>query len=657
MRHHMPEYLLISELLGFGTGCVLSILLLLLARRTAQRSPGSSLLGLCALLWNVFGFLMILLVLAGMSYTSLPVNLVRATYLSAGALFPVSFLRLWARPLPEASWQSSVNRWLNRIANWNGAILIVLLFACPFAGSEWVRKTTSHCVSLNASILLTIGALTLVRGRLRVVADRIYLTLTLLGLWASTVTIFTLEQFRVPARLEAFLMVTAEQSPFLAVLGAMFFFARFRSSDVLIKSSLRVVAAVCLGLWTYFFIVETLPGLAARVSAYPGAARIGFASGLVAGLLVLFCCMDQALAAAVDTWVLRQPDYRATLRQLWRKMSEADTETELFAKADRVVSETLDVSAAVILRRAGVPVIEPYAESNVGQLWEIPCDDACRRLLLPGYDVDVVVPVRVHGEITHVMAVAPGDCRRNLLHGELEFLENVAGQVGSRLESMQHEREMVERQSREATLRELAAQAELKALRAQINPHFLFNSLNTIADLIVTDPAKAEAMTVLLAKVFRHVLMHSDQQLTRVAEEMDFLRTYLRIEEVRFGPRLRVRMDVDPAVSEDEIPSLILQPVVENAIKHGLAPKVGDGQLSIRADRHGEFVRLAVEDDGVGASPAAEVVTTSKGSGVGLKIIADRLRTLYHDRASLQFETASAAGSRVTILIPRSEAV
>jgi two-component system, LytTR family, sensor kinase len=652
MRYHMHEYLLVSELLGFGTGTVLSILLLLLARRAAHRSPGSTLLGLCALVWNMFGLLMILLVLSGMPTGSLAVSLARSAYLSAGAVFPVSFMRLWARPLAVGSWQSRVNCWLSRIAVWDAVVLVVLLFACSFDVGEWVRKETPHFVSLNASVLLTVGAFTLVRGRLRAAGDRIYLTLTLLGLWAATVSIFTLEQFRVPPRLEAVFVVTAEQSPFLAVLGAMFFFARFRSSDVLIKSSLRVVAAVGLGLWTYFFIVEKLPALA-RASAYPGAARIGFAAGLVAGLLVLFCILDQTVSRAVDCWILRQPDYRATLRQLWRNMSAADTEAELFATADRVVSETLDLCATRVLCRSQAPAVEIHAEANVGQLWELSCDDNCRRLL-PGYDVDVLAPVRIHGEITHVLAVAPGDRRRNLLHGELEFLESVAGQVGSRLEALQHERERVERQSREATLRELAAQAELKALRAQINPHFLFNSLNTIADLIVTDPRKAEAMTVLLAKVFRHVLMHSDQQLTRVGEEMEFLRTYLRIEEVRFGPRLRVRMDVDPAVSEDEIPSLILQPVVENAIKHGLAPKVGDGQLRITADRHGDFVRLAVEDDGVGA--AAEV-TPVKSSGVGLKIIADRLRTLYQDRASLQFETASAAGSRVTILIPRSEAV
>src|SRR6202521_3068205 len=111
-------------------------------------------------------------------------------------------------------------------------------------------------------------------------------------------------------------------------------------------------------------------------------------------------------------------------------------------------------------------------------------------------------------------------------------------------------------------------------------------------------------MTVLLAKVFRHVLMHSDQQLTRVSEEMAFLQTYLGIEQVRFGARLRVSMDVDPAVFDDTIPSLILQPVVENAIKHGLAAKIGVGHISITAGRQGGFVRLAVEDDGVGAAAA-----------------------------------------------------
>ena len=162
---------------------------------------------------------------------------------------------------------------------------------------------------------------------------------------------------------------------------------------------------------------------------------------------------------------------------------------------------------------------------------------------------------------------------------------------------------------------------------------------------------KAESVTVLLARVFRHVLLNSDRQLTAVSEEIDFLRTYLKIEEVRFGPRLSVCMDIDPQVSSARVPTLILQPVVENAIKHGLAPKIGPGRLSIRAGRDGGFVKLEVEDDGVGFSDPMLAEEQAR-RGVGLKIIAERLKTLYNAGASLNFESGKALGSRVTILIP-----
>jgi two-component system LytT family sensor kinase len=136
---------------------------------------------------------------------------------------------------------------------------------------------------------------------------------------------------------------------------------------------------------------------------------------------------------------------------------------------------------------------------------------------------------------------------------------------------------------------------------------------------------------------------------------MEFLRTYLGIEEVRFGARLRVRMEMDSSVSEAPIPSLILQPIVENAIKHGLASKVGEGHINITAVLQGEFVRLAVEDDGVGVQASAPSPAPA-GNGLGLRIIADRLRTIYDGQASLDVQPAEPLGSRVTILIPRQRA-
>jgi len=653
MTQAMPDSLLIAELLGFGTGTVLSVLLVLLIRRTAYRSPGTPLLGFCALLWNVFGLIVNLLIFAGVPMSSPPVFLARAVYLSGGAMFPISFLLLWSHPAAPGSWESRANRWLVRAAKVNAAWIAALLFACPFLASPLLMRLTMHVVAWNASILMSAGAFLLVRGRLRVASDRIHLALTLVGAWGSTVSILVLENARVSPQIQSVLAIAREQSPFLAVLGAMFFFANFRSSDLLIKHSLRVVAAVCIGVWTWFFLSGTLPGLALRLGAFPEVSRAALAGGLIASLLLVFYVLARLIGDMVDAWILRQPDFRSTLRQLWERMVQIDAGADLFPTAEGIICEALDIGAARALRRDEIPGMEAHAEANAGRSWELACSDPLRRIL-PALDVEVLVPVRVHGEVTHVMAVAPGRFRRSLLNSEIEFLENAAGQIGSRLEALAHEIEKMERQSREATLRELAAQAELKALRAQINPHFLFNSLNTIADLIVTDPEKAEAMTVLLAKVFRHVLMHSDQQFSRVTEEMEFLRTYLGIEQVRFGARLRVSMDMDPKVSEAPIPSLILQPVVENAIKHGLASKVGEGHISITAALHGEFVRLAVEDDGVGVKAA--VPPAAAGNGLGLRIIAERLRTLYNGRASLDMRPAERVGSRVTILIPRHEA-
>lgn len=223
MLHAMPDYLLISELLGYGTGTVLSIVLALLVRSASHRTTATRLLALCALLWNVFGLLMIVLVLFGMGPRSWPVNVAHATSGAGGAIFPISFLLLWSRPLSPRLWQAKVSRWLLRLSIFNAAWITVLLFVCPCVPMIGLWRSSMYSLSLNASLLLTVGALTLVRGRLSAAADRMYLTLTLLGMWGSTAAIFILDQFHFPPRLEGALVIAKEQSPFLAVLGALFF--------------------------------------------------------------------------------------------------------------------------------------------------------------------------------------------------------------------------------------------------------------------------------------------------------------------------------------------------------------------------------------------------------------------------------------------------
>jgi two-component system LytT family sensor kinase len=212
----------------------------------------------------------------------------------------------------------------------------------------------------------------------------------------------------------------------------------------------------------------------------------------------------------------------------------------------------------------------------------------------------------------------------------------------------------------ESRLSQQLVEAELRALRAQINPHFLFNSLNTIAALISLEPEKAEKFTVRLAKVFRYVLLHADQPLSAIDEEMDFLRTYLEIEQIRFGERLLVEFDVDSSVAHTAIPSLILQPLVENAIKHGIAPKVGSSRILVQAKRRDRMVLLSVEDDGIGLFPNGKQIArplseTGSGMGVGLQNVRERLHTMYGTAAKLSLIDIPSGGSRAILEIPIGE--
>ena len=192
-------------------------------------------------------------------------------------------------------------------------------------------------------------------------------------------------------------------------------------------------------------------------------------------------------------------------------------------------------------------------------------------------------------------------------------------------------------------------EAELRALRAQINPHFLFNSLNSIAALITAEPEAAEEMIIRLAKIFRHVLTYHDRPFSSVNEEISFLQTYLEIEKVRFGDRLQVNFEIEPSISQLSIPTFILQPLVENSLKHGLGPKVGENLLTIRARQLTDHIELTVEDNGVGAK-----VNSSGGNstGLGLRNVEERLQTVYRGDAQFSFESVPRLGSRAQILIP-----
>jgi len=208
--------------------------------------------------------------------------------------------------------------------------------------------------------------------------------------------------------------------------------------------------------------------------------------------------------------------------------------------------------------------------------------------------------------------------------------------------------QLKEKEQLEEQLRALATQAELKALKAQIDPHFLFNTLNTIAQLIHTDPAQAEATVERLAEMFRYVLAGSERTLVPLEEELAFVDGYLEIEQARFGERLRLTREVAPEALSVPVPSLILQPLVENAIRHGRGDD-GSVDLTIRAQPHGDEVVIAIADQGPGLSMG---VWGCGSRGHGLRNVDERLRKTYGEKYGLEIAANEPRGAVVTIRIP-----
>ncbi len=209
-------------------------------------------------------------------------------------------------------------------------------------------------------------------------------------------------------------------------------------------------------------------------------------------------------------------------------------------------------------------------------------------------------------------------------------------------------RAVAETRVREERLRELAARSELKALKAQINPHFLFNALNSISALIGSDPDAAERTLERLAGIFRRTLLASEKENVTLGKELELVDAYLDIERARFGDRLRVTQSVSEAASGVLVPPLILQPIVENAVRHGISPRVEGGRVSIDASVHDGRLVLVVEDDGPGMGDGDPERAMSRG--YGLRNVRDRLYTRYGPDASFSF--GGDGGARVEIVIP-----
>ncbi len=190
---------------------------------------------------------------------------------------------------------------------------------------------------------------------------------------------------------------------------------------------------------------------------------------------------------------------------------------------------------------------------------------------------------------------------------------------------------------------------QLTLLKSQINPHFLFNTLNSISTLIGTNKEKARRVITQLSDVFRYALDSHGGQRVKLIHELDFIENYVRIQQVRFGDRLKFVKNIEPTCLSVEIPPMVLQPLVENSVKYGIAPKDEGGTIELTVERKAEGIYFEITDDGLGKK--AKKILDGKSSGIGLKNSDKRLTSIYGRRAGLQIH-ARDDGYTVSFILP-----
>ncbi|HET9077823.1 MAG TPA: histidine kinase [Acidimicrobiales bacterium] len=296
-----------------------------------------------------------------------------------------------------------------------------------------------------------------------------------------------------------------------------------------------------------------------------------------------------------------------------------------------ITSEGVDEEHRRLLRR---PVETALASGRPSLLSgaDLRCDRAACAL-----SAGVIAPLHVEGRVVGALvALGPSASA-----GLMRLCGEVAQFVSTQLELAELDRS-----------RQRAVQAELRFLRAQISPHFIYNALTAIESFVRSDPDRARELLVSFAEFTRYSFA-SHAQYTTLAEELRLVDIYLDLERARFGDRMDVTLRVAPEVLSVRLPSLVLQPVVENAIRHGLEP-AGHGHLRIDISDADSDACITVEDDGAGAEPRRlERALSGTTASVGLRNVDERLRATFGDNHGLLVETAPGAGTKVTFSVPK----
>ncbi len=346
-------------------------------------------------------------------------------------------------------------------------------------------------------------------------------------------------------------------------------------------------------------------------------------------LLIVFALARAGLQSVLTRLVFRSPDREALLAKLKTPIRD---EREYLREAAALLGEFM---GAEVIDAAQVPEIDVARPAIIS---EIPRN----RAPLEDAGVEVVIPLRLPSLGAQYVMLGRRSGGRRYLSEDLQALAWAAGEIVEQVE-----------QFRESEMRRLVAQAELRALQSQIHPHFLFNALNTLYGIIPREATGARATVLNLADIFRYFL-ETGKSFLPLEEELHIVTAYLEVERLRLGGKLGVEIDVEPAALLAPIPILSIQPLVENAVKHGISPKPDGGVVRLEARVESGMLHVAVKDTGAGF--AAQYSGIGPKSGVGLDNVNRRLHLCYGPETRVTIQS-NGGGSSVSFAIPLTQGI
>jgi signal transduction histidine kinase len=355
-------------------------------------------------------------------------------------------------------------------------------------------------------------------------------------------------------------------------------------------------------------------------------------------LLIVFALLRTRVQSWLTRAVFRRPDLDGAIQRLRTGPAVSSDESEYLLWAAGEIGKFMIANEVQLVSRHALHATAGIEDS----LDSIPVNDVPGLRRTPGLDwAQALVPLRLSSGDVQYLVLGRRKGGRRYLSEDLKALNRLAATVVEQVDRL-----------RTSEMQRLVTQAELRALRSQINPHFLFNALNTLYGIIPKEAPDARNTVINLADIFRYFLQ-TEKMLIPLSTEIEIVKAYLEIESLRLGPRLRTDIQIDDAALPELIPSLSVQPLVENAIKHGIAVNPNPGWLRLRAQAEGDFVRITVQDSGSGIPGPGEEVR-NPGAGVGLSNVEKRLELCYGPDCDLSIDSSSS-GTTVQFRVPAAK--